>query len=307
MFENDKLRIGPPAVQEDLFFMPDGKSGKRKGKRFEIPEYLASLGLNAYEFSAGRMASFSDSPDYAKFRENTKKFDIAMSIHAPYYISLTSEKPETYETSIKRLANVYAWAVWLNASRIVLHPGTYVKGKKIDELIRMIVEGINRGIALADELFPTMKAEFKRICLCAETMGKQGQLGPTEDIIAICKEVGIDRCRPCIDFGHLYARDVGKKEGRNFYEGEFQKIEKELGHQVVQHLHVHYSHVKFTAKGEAEHVPNNNSEFGPDVIPLFKLILENGYTPIIINESPELEPDAQLLMKQYIELKKKKA
>ena len=47
VFENDKLRIGSPAITESLFLMPDPKKGQRKGKRFEIPEYLTNLGLNA--------------------------------------------------------------------------------------------------------------------------------------------------------------------------------------------------------------------------------------------------------------------
>ncbi len=129
-FMNDIVRIGPTGAQKELFFMP-GRGGKlRKGKRSELPEYFSSLGLNTYEFPAGRMAKFNDSPEYVKFRANAEKYNIAISIHAPYYISLTSENPEIYQSSIRRIANVYAWAVWLNAKRIVLHPGSY--GKKND-------------------------------------------------------------------------------------------------------------------------------------------------------------------------------
>lgn len=304
VFENDKLRIGPPAVTDELFMMPDAKGKLRKGKRSEIPEYLANMGLNAYEFSAGRMATFANTPEYEDFCKNAEKFDVAISIHAPYYISLTSVKPETYEASIVRVANVYAWAVWLNAKRIVLHPGTYVAGKKPAELIKMIVTGIQRGIDLSYEKYPELKDKFKKICLCAETMGKQGQLGPTEDIMQICKEIGLDRCRPCIDFGHLYARSLGKRDGRKLYEDELTKVEKELGHTIVQHLHIHYSRIEFTAKGgEKEHVDNRNKEYGPDIKPLFDIIHENGYTPIIINESPELEPDAKILMDQWKKIK----
>jgi deoxyribonuclease-4 len=299
VFENDKVRIGPPAVRDDLFMMPNAKGLLRKGKKAEIPEYLHNLGLNAYEFSGGRMASFSDSPEYAQFRKNIPKYDIAMSLHAPYYISLTSEKTETVISSIDRLANVYMWAVWLNASRIVLHPGTYGKKGKLPDLLKMIIEGTRKGLDRADELFPDYKDQFRNICLCMETMGKQGQIGPTEDILYLCKELGTDRVRPCIDFGHLYARECGKKEGRKFYEQEFAKVEKELGTAVVKHLHIHYSHIEYTDKGEKEHVPNTDKVFGPDVTPLYEIILEQGYTPIIINESPELEPDAKLLMDQF--------
>ena len=55
------VRIGPTGAQKERFFMP-GRGGKlRKGKRSELPEYFTNLGLNAYEFSAGRMEKYSDS------------------------------------------------------------------------------------------------------------------------------------------------------------------------------------------------------------------------------------------------------
>ena len=178
VFENDKLRIGPTGAQKELFKMP-GRGGKlRKGKRFELPEYFANLGLNAYEFPGGRMSSFTDSPIYEKFRKNSEKYDVAISFHAPYYISLTSEKPETYQKSIERVAHAYAWAVWLNAKRIVVHPGTYAGNRQPPQLIKMIVEGIEQGIDMAHEMYPKLIKNFKNICLCPETMGKLGQLGP---------------------------------------------------------------------------------------------------------------------------------
>ena len=221
-----------------------------------------------------------------------------ISIHAPYYISLTSEKPETVQSSIGRVANVYAWAVWLNAKRIVLHPGTYGSEEKTHgELIKMIVDGVKQGIELSYEKYPEMKDQFQQICLCAETMGKFGQLGPTEEVIQICKDLGTDICRPCIDFGHLYARNLGKNQDRAFYEKNLNLVESELGKEVVQNLHIHYSHVEFTENGgEKDHVENTNKTFGPDIHPLFEIIRENSFTPIIINESPELEPDAKILM-----------
>lgn len=296
LYKNLKFRVGPPAVQDELFKMPDAKGKMRKGKKFEIPAYLAGLGLNAYEFSAGRMSSFSDSSDYAKFRTATVDQDVAVSIHAPYYISLTSETPETYEKSIERLANVYQWAVWLNAKRIVLHPGTYSGGRPTQKLLKMITDGIQRGQQMANDRFTEMKAQFQEIALCLETMGKPSQLGPTEEIITLCKDLGIDRCRPCIDFGHLYTRNIGKLDGRKLYESQFSIIEKELGADVVKQLHIHWSKIEYSDKGEVDHVPNTDKQWGPDLKPLLEIIHEQDYTPIIINESPELEPDAKRIM-----------
>ncbi len=277
-----------------------GKNGKlRKGKKFEIPEYLHNMGLNAYEFSAGRMANFSDSPDYAKFRDNVKKYDLAMSIHAPYYISLTSETPETYEKSIERLAKVYAWAVWVGATRIVVHPGSYGKNRAFSTLLKMIVEAIQRARLLADEMYPKFKGRFDQITLCPETMGKHGQLGTAEEVISICKEFKGGSVLPCVDFGHLYARHLGTRVGEKLYLKTFQLIESELGPNVLDSLHIHYSKIQFTDRGEKMHVPNKSSEWGPNIAPLFKIIKEGCLSPTIINESPELESDAKYLMDRW--------
>jgi len=299
--------------------MMPGRGGKlRKGKKWELPKYFTEMGLNAYEFSAGRMSKFSDGEKYRKFRAELKKFDLKTSIHAPYYISLTSKSKETYEKSIERVAKVYAWASYLDADRIVVHPGTYrgihkrknvdlrsIMGtksrsttfeEKLNELLEKIVKGIQKGIETSYEMFPNKKSEFKKICLCPETMGKLGQLGTVQEVIRICKELGTNVARPCIDFGHLYARSRGGLDNRKMYEDVFAQVESELGSHVLKNLHIHFSHIAYTPKGEEKHVSNNNEDWGPQIEPLFKIIKEQNLTPIIINESPSLEPDAKILM-----------
>ena len=83
------------------------------------------------------------------------------------------------------------------------------------------------------------------------------------------------------------------------YESIFEQLEQELGSNIIQHLHIHYSKIEFTQKGEKMHHPNTNTSWGPEIDPLFEIIKEQDLTPIIINESPELEPDAVLLMNQW--------
>lgn len=301
-FLNDKVRIGPTGAQKSLFKMPGRGNKLRFGKRFELPEYFASLGLSAYEFPAGRMANFSDSPIYKKFRENSTKFNITISLHAPYYISLSSSNSETYEKSIERLAHTFAWATWLNAKRIVLHPGNYGKNRNTQKVLKMIIDGILLGLDKADEFYPELSAHFKNICLCPETMGKLGQLGPLDEVIYICKSVGLNRTMPCIDFGHIYARNRGKLTGRKLYQTSFELVEQELGKNIVENVHIHYSRIQYSQRGEIKHVPNNDKNWGPEITPLLEIVKENGYRPIIINESPELEPDAQIILKEWNEI-----
>ena len=47
------------------------------------------------------------------------------------------------------------------------------------------------------------EAGYAEMTLCPETMGKIGQLGTLEEVLALCS---VDkRITPCIDFGHLNA------------------------------------------------------------------------------------------------------
>ncbi|TFH26070.1 MAG: hypothetical protein E4G98_07445 [Promethearchaeota archaeon] len=165
--------------------------------------------------------------------------------------------------------------------------------------ISQIITGIQDGIKMASEFYPNLHAKFNQICLCPETMGKHGQIGTVKEIIEICKSVRLQKTRPCIDFGHIFARNLGKKTGSSLYGPVFDILEAELGHQVVEHLHIHYSIIEYTGKGEKKHHDNQNLEWGPSITPLFDLIEERCLTPIIINESPSLEPDAVLLMNQW--------
>ena len=167
-----------------------------------------------------------------------------------------------------------------------------------------ITEGISEGMAMAGDLFPNLKTQFHEICLCPETMGKHGQLGTVDEVIAICKDIGLNRVRPCIDFGHIYARNLGKLTGRRLYESVLEQLEQELGSHIIQHLQIHYSKIEYTKRGEKMHHPNSNTSWGPKIEPLFEIIKEQKLTPIIINESPDLEPDAALLMNRWKHLQK---
>ena len=60
-----------------------------------------------------------------------------------------------------------------------------------------------------------------------ETMGKIGQLGTLEEVLALC---GVDRrITPCIDFGHLNARTLGGIRSKADYAAILDRIGEALG------------------------------------------------------------------------------
>lgn len=303
-FINDKVRIGPPAINEEIFFI-ERNGRKVRGKREDIPKYLADMELNLYEYNAGRGFKFKNKEDLAQFRENCRKFDIKVSVHGPYYISLCSDSEATLNRSIERIGELYQGANWVGAVRAVFHPGGYGKTRTKEECLALVIDSIKKGIEIAQEKHGKEFEEFKKIALCPETAGKRGSLGTLDEIITICREVGTNVCLPTIDFGHIYGHELGAISKKEDYLKIFDTIEKELGKEIAENLHIHYSKVEYTKAGEKEHHPNNSKQWGPDYKPLLEIIHECGFKPTIINESPELETDAKLLMEFYKSLSKK--
>ena len=66
----------------------------------KIPEYLNTLGLDAYEYQCSRGVRVSE--EKARLLKNeAEKYNIILSIHAPYYISLSTQDEEKKEKTIK--------------------------------------------------------------------------------------------------------------------------------------------------------------------------------------------------------------
>ena len=65
--------------------------------------------------------------------------------------------------------------------------------------------------------------------LCPETMGKIGQLGTLDEVLALCS---VDkRIMPCIDFGHLNARTLGGIRSKEDYAAILDRMAEKLGDQ----------------------------------------------------------------------------
>lgn len=112
-----------------------------------------------------------------------------MSVHAPYYISLSGVEQEKRLKSIDYIQQSVNAASWLGADIIVIHTGSAAK--------------ISREQAMEyakDTLYKTLEKieNPSGVRLGLETMGKLNQLGTIEEVIELCK-LGEPLC-PVIDF-----------------------------------------------------------------------------------------------------------
>ena len=273
-------------------FGPAGKPISYRGDMIGVPEYLYSIGLNALEYQAVRGVRIGEEKA-RRLGEESKKYNILLSMHAPYYINLGSPKESTVEASIRRLKESIQASYWMNAVIVVFHPG-YYKDTSPEEALRRTINALKTVAEYRDNI------GAKNVWLGPETTGKTMQLGSLEENIEICRN--IDRCKPVIDWAHMHARSLGAYVTTIDHVIEtIEKIEKELGRQAVNPLHMHFSKIKYSKGGEREHHTLSEREYGPDFEIVCKGIVETGVSATIISESPILEKDALVMKKICME------
>ena len=272
-----------PGGNSDAFKLAGGKS------TLQAPQWIKSIGLDAYEYEAGN--GIASSPEtLEKIGEEARKNDVKMSFHTPYFISLSGVVEEKRLKSIKYIAESLDAARLLGVKTVVVHTGSAAKITR-DEAMRLA----------ADTLVKTLSAvDTYGIKIGLETMGKINQLGTLDEVLELCR---IDSAFvPVVDFGHLNARECGGVfKTQDDYLRVFDKIDRALGSEVAKNLHCHFSKIEWTGAGEKRHLTFADTVYGPDFEPLIEVLVKNSLTPTIISESAGTQSDDALTMKKYYE------
>ena len=255
----------------------------------QVPEYTAAMGLDAFEYQCGRGVRLGQ--ELAKtIRAGAEARGICFSLHAPYYISMSSMEEEKRLNSVNYILQSAAAVRALGGRRVIFHAGSCGKQSREEALEKALDTMVLMQAAL-DE------AGFEDITLCPETMGKVGQLGTLDEVLALC---GVDkRITPCIDFGHLNARDQGSIKTKADYAAILDRMGEVLGDDRASHFHVHFSKIEYTTGGEKQHLTFADTVYGPDFEPLLELCYERGLSPVIICESAGTQAEDAATMKRY--------
>lgn len=258
----------------------------------DMPGWLAQLGLNAYEYQCSRGVKIKE-PMARELGEKARQHGIALSIHAPYYINLSTEEPDKRSKTKGYILDSLRAANWMGASTVVFHPGGGPGENRRNSF--------DRSIALFKEILRDVAEEgLDHIRLAPETMGKMNQLGSLDEVLELCA-LG-EQVVPCVDFGHLNAVTLGMLKTKEDYAAVLDKITNALGHEVVRNLHAHFSPIEFTKAGEKKHWTLLESHlYGPDFAPLAELIWERQLEPTIICESAGTQAEDALVFKGLYE------
>ena len=280
MIKIDRATFGPGGNSESFY-------AEKYKSTTQAPAWLASRGLDAYEFQAGNGLAAGEAT-LRKIGEEAKKHGILMSLHTPYYISLSGVEEEKRLKSLSYIEKSLWAAEILGADTIVIHSGSAAKISR-EEALRLASDTLARTV----EAFGDTK-----IRLGLETMGKINQLGTLEEVIELCRIA--PQYHPVVDFGHLNARNVGGYFVTvDDYRRVFDKIGSSLGSEYAYNLHCHFSKIEYTSAGEKKHLTFSDTEFGPDFEPLVEAIIKENVAPRIICESAGTMAEDALEMKKY--------
>ena len=129
-------------------------------------------------------------------------------------------------------------------------------------------------------------------------MGKIAQIGTVKEITALCKK---DKAIvPCVDFGHVNAREQGSLKTEKDYERLLQLMIDGSGFEKMKNFHVHFSKIEYSARGEVRHLTFEDEIYGPEFKPLAAVLKKFGLEPYIVCESAGTQDiDALEMRKTY--------
>ena len=280
---------------QKVLFGPAGLSDSFKAKKYkktiQVADYLTDIGLTAFEYQCGRGVKIStdSAGEWAKVMSEK---NIRISMHAPYFISMSSVEEEKRLNSVKYILQTATALDAMGGKRMIFHPGSCGKITR-QEALHKAMDTMSLMVQSLDD------NGFSHMIPCPETMGKVNQLGNLDEVLSLCT---VDkRIIPCIDFGHLNARDGGWIKGKDDYKRIIDRIAETLQDDRYKIFHSHFSKIEYTTGGEKRHLTFEDKVFGPEFEPLMDVVYENNLTPVFICESAGTQTEDALSMKNYLE------
>lgn len=277
------VKFGPSG--NDISFYEEGYS-----KTIDAFKWVKNKGLDLFEYSLGNGITLK-METAEKLGLEAEKNGIEVSIHAPYFINFANPSLESRQKSINYCVNSLKLLNAFKGKKCVVHSGSQLKQQR-DEALKVLYEGYD---ALINEVY---KQNLNNFYICPETMGKYTQIGSYKEIIDLCT---LDKCLiPTLDFGHINC----VLQGGLKTEDDFKKIidysMEKLGRFKTENLHIHFSKIEYSEKGELKHLDYSDNQYGPNFEPLAKVLKEYNLNATVICESKgKMATDALILKNIY--------
>lgn len=275
------IKFGPSGNSE-AFALAGYSTGE------QAADWVKNMGLDCFEYSFGRGVNLSDGRAES-IGAAFARAGVEISVHAPYYINLANPDEEAAEKSFGYILASAKKGALMGAKRVVFHPASQGKAAR-EEAVSLTAERLLRLRELIYE------QGLEDIAFCPETMGKLGQIGTIEEITRFCM---IDKVFvPAVDFGHVNAREQGSLKTEEDYLSRLTYMTERLGREKMARLHIHFSKIEYTEKGEKRHLTFEDEKYGPEFLPLAKALKKLNLEPYIVCESAGTQDKDALEMKK---------
>ena len=276
-------------------FGPSGNSESFYAAGYEHTEeaaaYVKEMGLDCFEYSFGRGVRMGEEKARSIGAAFAKE-NVEISVHAPYFINFANPDDEMAAKSYGYVLDSARMVKAMGGRRVVFHPAA--QGKDAREIAVSRAE--DRLKILRDYIYLN---ELQDCMFCPETMGKLAQVGTVEEIARFCL---VDEIfTPCVDFGHVNAREQGSLKTEEDYRRLLEYLVEKLGYERMKHFHVHFSKIMYGAKGEIKHLTFADEVYGPEFLPLARVLKEMKLEPYIVSESDGTQAEDALAMKRMYE------
>ena len=248
-------------------------------------KHARNLGISAMEIEW--VQQVPKSPDRMKeIRKTAKEFDMYLTIHAPYFINLNAKEKAKLEASKKRILDALSMAELCGAHSVCVHPAFYLG---MDPSV--VYKNVRKATS---EIMKKKEKYFPHVNLAYETMGKPTQFGSLEEVLKLSKEFAI---YPTVDPAHMHARTNGGWNSKKEWDKMFDLYEKYLGKKSLKSVHMHFSGIEYTEKGERKHLPLKQSD--AKWKDFLRVLKERKVEGTVVCESPLLEKDTLLMQREF--------
>ncbi|MBQ7948802.1 MAG: TIM barrel protein [Clostridia bacterium] len=275
------IKFGPSGNCES--FYAEGYSHTEESAAF-----VKKRGLDCFEYSFGRGVRMSEDKAIS-IGDAFAAEGVEISAHAPYFINFANPDDEMAAKSYGYVLDSAKMLKLMGGKRVVFHPAAQGKASR-EEAVSLTEDRLK---ILRDYIYLN---DMQDMMFCPETMGKLAQIGTVEEVVRFCK---VDPVYvPCVDFGHINAREQGSLVTVDDYKSRLEYMIAELGFERMKHFHVHFSKIMYSAKGEVKHLTFADDVYGPEFEPLAVALKALKLEPYLVSESAGMQAEEAAIMKK---------
>lgn len=271
---------------DELKFLTAGmplRTDKKRGYENAL-EILDEMNLDGIEVEFVQGVRMSEKSRQV-VKDASEKY--VFTAHGPFFINLNAREQEKIDASITRIIDTATVANEFGGYSITYHAAFYLGNDK-DVVFKRVADRTAQIIEILEK-------DNNKIWIRPETTGKATQWGDIDEIIKLSKE--FKQVLPCVDFSHIHARSGGAFNTYDEFCEILEKIATNLGDEAINNFHAHLAGIAYTAKGEKNHLPLEESDMNyKDLLKAMKNFNVKG---VVVCESPNIEDDCKLISDYY--------